>query len=299
MVIIGKRAGQLGNRLFAFAHVIGNAIEYGYEVQNPSFYGYTQYFTGTRGDFFCRYPARKSRLQLPSLQVYFYRLFTTCVLPLAHFPRVCRFPNISFLNIPRDTHADDSAENSYDMTTPAYILSATSEKRLIIKDPWSCRDFTNVQKHADQIRSFFTLVEKHRRAVENLVSRARNGCDLLVGVHIRQGDYKRWQEGAYFFNTSEYAAIMSRFAAAMSGKQICFLVCSNEKQDEELFQGLNYVMGTDHPVEDMYAFAACDYLIGPPSTYTAWASFFGSVPLYFLKTAADIINADEFHITNG
>ncbi len=295
MVIIGKRAGQLGNRLFVFAHVIGNAIEYGYEVQNPSFYGYTQYFTGTREDFFCRYPARISRLQSPSLQVYFYRLITTCVLPLAKFPRVCRLLNITFLDIPRSTHADDS----YDMTNPDYIRKATSEKRLIIKDPWSCRDFANIKKHAAQVRTFFTPVEKHRQAVENLVSRARNGCDLLVGVHIRQGDYKRWQGGAYFFTTSEYAAIMARFAAAMPEKQVRFLVCSNEKQDEELFKGLNYVMGTDHPVEDMYAFAACDFLIGPPSTYTAWASFYGSVPLYFLKTAADIIKADEFHISSG
>jgi hypothetical protein len=295
MVIIGKRAGQLGNRLFAFAHVIGNAIEYGYEVQNPSFYGYTQYFTGTREDFFCRYPARISRFQFPSLQVYFYRFITTCVLPLAQFPRVCRLLNLTFLDISRSTHADDS----YDMTSQDYIRSATAEKRLIIKDPWSCRDFTNIKKHAAQVRTFFTPVEKHCRAVEDLVSRARNSCDLLVGVHIRQGDYKRWQGGAYFFSTSEYAAIMARFAAAMPEKQIRFLVCSNEKQDEELFQGLDYVMGTDHPVEDMYAFAACDFLVGPPSTYTAWASFFGSVPLYFLKTAADFINADEFHVTHG
>ena len=64
MVIIGKRAGQLGNRLFVFAHIIANAIEYSYAVQNPSFYGYSRYFTGTRNDFFCRYPAKKTRMHI-------------------------------------------------------------------------------------------------------------------------------------------------------------------------------------------------------------------------------------------
>ena len=32
MVILVKRFGQLGNRLFLFAHLVANAAEYGYAV---------------------------------------------------------------------------------------------------------------------------------------------------------------------------------------------------------------------------------------------------------------------------
>lgn len=35
-------------------------------------------------------------------------------------------------------------------------------------------------------------------------------------------------------------------------------------------------------IEDMYSLAECDYIIGPPSTYTMWASFYGEVPLYMV-----------------
>jgi hypothetical protein len=49
---------------------------------------------------------------------------------------------------------------------------------------------------------------------------------------------------------------------------------------------LNVTWGSGHLVEDMYAFAGCDYLVGPPSTFTTWASFYGQVPLCRL-TAAD------------
>ena len=30
---------------------------------------------------------------------------------------------------------------------------------------------------------------------------------------------------------------------------------------------------------DLYGLAACDYIIGPPSTYSHWASFWGKGPL--------------------
>lgn len=295
MVIIGKRAGQLGNRLFVFAHIIANAIEYNYEVQNPSFYGYSQYFLGTRNDFFCRYPARKSRLICLALEVYFYRFINKLVLPLSIFNPVSKLLNLTFLDITSKTHS----EECYDMTNPDYIKLATSCNMLIIKDPWLFRDFTNLKKHADQVRTFFTPIEKHAAAVSRLVSKARKGSDMLVGVHIRQGDYKRWQGGKYYFTTSEYAEVMRRFAASMPEKRIKFLICSNEKQDEGLFQGLNYIAGNNHQLEDMYAFAQCDFLIGPPSTYTAWASFYGSVPLFTLNNINDACTPDDFHIARG
>jgi hypothetical protein len=295
MVIIGKRAGQMGNRLFLFAHIIANAIEYNYEVRNPSFYSYARYFVGTRDDFFCSFPAKETRLHNPALQGLYYSLLNKCVLPLSRFSWIFKFLNITILDITKNNYS----EECYDMNNPGYINLATSNNLLIIKDAWLFRDFIHIKKHADQIRAYFTPIQQHSEAVSNLISRARKDCELLIGVHIRQGDYKRWQGGKYYFTASEYAAIMRRFAATMPEKRIKFLVCSNEKQDEGLFQGLNYILGNDHPLEDMYAFARCDFLIGPPSTYTAWASFYGSVPLLTLHSANDAFSFDDFHIAQG
>ena len=132
MVIIAKRVGQLGNRLFVFAHIIANAIEYGYEVQNPSFYGYGHYFKGTQNDFFCRYPARKSSGNIPALQEFFYQLVTTCLLSLSNFSRLAKLLNITFLDIDPRTYPAES----YDMTSTDYVQLATASHRLIIKDPW-------------------------------------------------------------------------------------------------------------------------------------------------------------------
>jgi hypothetical protein len=295
MVIIGKRAGQLGNRLFVFAHIIANAIENNYEVHNPSFFGYSKYFNGTYNDFFCRYPARNSRFNISALQALYYRAINRCVLPLSGSRLLSERLNITFLDINPKTYPEDY----YDMTNPDYLSLVTSKKMVIFKDAWLFRDFKNLKKHAEQIRMFFTPIEKHASAVSNLVSRVRHDCDLLVGVHIRQGDYKRWQGGKFYFSAPEYAAVMNRFAAGMPEKRVRFLICSNEKQNEGVFQGLDYCLGNNHQLEDMYAFAQCDFLIGPPSTYTTWASFYGSVPLFILQAASDHISMSDFHISYG
>ena len=63
------------------------------------------------------------------------------------------------------------------------------------------------------------------------------------------------------------------------------LVCSNASPPASAFAGCDVSAGIGHLVEDLYALARCDYLVGPPSTYTAWASFYGQVPLCHLETA--------------
>ena len=47
-------------------------------------------------------------------------------------------------------------------------------------------------------------------------------------------------------------------------------------------------------LEDLHALAGCDYLIGPPSTFGAWASFHGDVPRYTIMAADHRPRLDEF-----
>lgn len=62
MLIIASKPGQLGNRLFLFAHFVGFSAEQNIPVANPAFDEYANYFEGTRKDLFCRYPQRLSLL---------------------------------------------------------------------------------------------------------------------------------------------------------------------------------------------------------------------------------------------
>ena len=43
-------------------------------------------------------------------------------------------------------------------------------------------------------------------------------------------------------------------------------------------------LGPGSVVGDLYALARCDYIMGPPSTYTQWASFYGNHPMLSLDS---------------
>jgi hypothetical protein len=77
-------------------------------------------------------------------------------------------------------------------------------------------------------------------------------------------------------------------------RKVGFLVCSNEKHEPQKFSGLRVFLGTGQPIEDMYGLAGCDYIMGPPSTYSMWASFYGEVPLYQFEDANRKISIEDF-----
>ena len=89
---------------------------------------------------------------------------------------------------------------------------------------------------------------------------------------------------------------MRRIELLFPSQRVTFLVCSNAALNQDSFTGLQTTCGSGHLVEDMYALAACDYMVGPPSTYTMWASFYGETPLLALKQPDKAFSLDQFDV---
>ncbi len=295
MVIISDKYGNLGlgNRLFVFAHFIANAIEHDYTLCYPAFHEYAHYFKETENNFFCRYPApaspAKSGRSLQGPFCYLLNKFTSvyCKLHLS-------LEYVKALDI---TTRDDF-DGDYDLDDQEFVGLCTASRFLFARG-WAFRAERSIRKHADRVRQFLTPVDRHATNVSRLIDRARTGCDLLVGVHIRQGDYRTWLDGKYYYSTGVYADIVNQAGELWGTKRVRYLICSNEQQDQRLFEGLDYLFGNDHQLEDMYALAACDYLIGPPSTYTMWASFYGSVPLFTVEAPDALLTLEGFKVVEG
>ncbi len=66
-----------------------------------------------------------------------------------------------------------------------------------------------------------------------------------------------------------------------------------------MFSKLQVTFGTGDLIEDMYALASCDYLIGPPSTFTMWASFYGKVPLNIIRRSDQSQQLSDFIVLEG
>jgi hypothetical protein len=134
------------------------------------------------------------------------------------------------------------------------------------------------------VRSFFWLAPRYADGVKRVVAQARRGADHLVGIHIRQTDYKNYLNGKYYFTLEAYRRVMDDIQSQLSG-HTRFLVCSDAPIDRALFKEQDLVFSSGHPVEDNYALAACDFIAGPPSSYSAWASFYGQTPLFHIQEA--------------
>jgi hypothetical protein len=273
MITIVGKPGQLGNSLFLFANFLACAIEHGLQISDPAFDEYAQYFKTTSLDFFCRYPARRSlfrgnrrtRKLFFSLNYYLARLLVRAGVKTRLLGAVA-------------IDWDEAVR----LDGPEF-LELAARTRLLYVQGWQFRDQTNFARHADRIRAYFEPLDLFQHNVERLIERARSSCDLLVGVHIRHGDYRKYLDGKYFYEVEEYAGVMERVERLHPGKRVGFLICSNAQLRPSDFARFNFTLGNDHLIEDMYSFARCDLLLGPPSTYTMWASFYGRVPLYMIE----------------
>lgn len=270
MMMITRSYGQLGNRLWLSAHLIAAAREYGVTLLNPAFTEYASYFPSTCDDLWCRYPCDGS-IRRSASRWQRYTLYKSVYLTsrIASHLRLTRFPaHVIRLG----------AGDCCDLASDSFAKQARSNRPLLLSG-WEFRSLPLLQKHADAVREHYRLFPENEHNVDQVIQRARQDSDMLIGLHIRHGDYATWQNGRYFYTIPQYRQAMQRIAHQFGRKRIGFLVCSNAKLCVEDFAGLNVHFGPGHLVEDMYTFAKTDWLIGPPSTYTGWASFIGDVPL--------------------
>lgn len=288
MVIISDKSGQLANRIFLYAHFIANSIELNYKLVNPGFYDYAHYFNGTNNNIFLTYPQYKSSIKFSFTSVqkviyYIINIISRFMCKLYLHTRFLRVLDIS------------SRDEDYILSEYEFVNLAKLQHFLLVRG-WLFRDNNSFKKHQKQLRNFFKPVDKHIENIDLLIDKARINCDVLVGIHIRQGDYDTFMDGIYFYDTNDYVDIIKRTRELWKDKRVKYLICSNEKQDIDLFSEINCIFGNDNEIEDLYSFAQCDYLIGAPSTYTMWASFYGSVPLFIVDELKKPITIKEFRI---
>jgi hypothetical protein len=117
------------------------------------------------------------------------------------------------------------------------------------------------------------------RAVEEFTRSLRAKFTHLVGVHIRQGDYRSWLGGRFFVDTKAMRVALDELLLrrSLTGPDTVVVVCSDGRVDLGEFNGLNVVPGPGTVGTDLYALAECDLLLGSNSTFAAFAAFLGDI----------------------
>jgi hypothetical protein len=286
MIVIARSFGQLGNRLFLYAHFIAAAREYGVQLANPCFAEYAHLFPATANDLWCRYPRQPITTSPPALR-------TRKVLAKSVYLAARSLSTIGLTDYPFHV-LRIKGEQTCDLGSEEFAGLARSNRHLLALG-WLFRSERLCTQHADAVRDHFQIAPEHRQHVDRVIAAIRAESDVIVGVHIRHGDYATFLNGKYFYSVAQYADWMRSIAAQLAGKRVAFLVCSNAEVNQDDFGDLRVHFGPGHIIQDMYAMAEADLLIGPPSTYTGWASFYGNVPLVAMETADQPIVISAIH----
>src|SRR5579864_7047234 len=78
-----------------------------------------------------------------------------------------------------------------------------------------------------------------------------------------------------------------------------FLICSDERQEAATFAPFPVTVGQGTLLGDLFSLAGCDYVVGPPSTYSLWAAFYGRKPLYHMIEPEPPRDLSSFMVPEG
>lgn len=273
MIIISSRPGQLGNLLIIYSGFLAYGLETGTTIKNPAFYEYRKYFLGTSTFSFSGNKLAYRICYLLSRVLYKLNVKT-------------KFINIVALEW------DESINIENDKSLSSVICFVQG---------WLFRSNSLLLKHRKHILDFFVpnpLLESRIDAYFS--STFTKSIDIIIGVHIRRGDYKRFESGKYFYEIWEYINVLKELEVLFKSRNLHFLLCSNEVIDLKDFSDLKspVSLAMNHELLDMYSLARCNYIIGPPSTYSMWASFYGNVPLYMMHDLSKKILKEDFKVQN-
>ena len=308
-----KRVGQLGNRLFLSAHVLGLARQTGARLANVALAEYADSFLGSQGQWWpdaslpeatsetflqptprLLEPTAGRRRLLASLMDATARLVAGGVARGPQSPRVPWWP--------WPTMDISQSHDSIDAVFPLESLpdlDCWKHSRGIFLRGWKFRLTGGLEPHREFLIRYFQPVSTVADGVNRALQQARQQGDIVLGIHVRRGDYREWLGGKYFFDHAQYAEWMRQAPACWPGRKISYLVCSNEPYPESWRGEFSVSSGPGDAIGDLYALAGCDALLAPPSSFALWASFIGKTPLHMVESADKKLHPVSFTFHPG
>jgi hypothetical protein len=263
MVILLNGCGNHSNRLFQTLHLESFCLEKGILYKNLSFVDMATYYDGNSSIF------------LKIISKFFQ------VLEKLHIIRTYNFSN------------DDETQT---------YKTLMETKKIIFINGWRFRVPELTTKYQDYFIKRYSLNSEFYKNNESIkkIEKIKAQQAILVGVHIRRGDYDEWMDGKYYFDDDLYLKNMHSIGKqleAQYSKNIVFVIFSNTTitippQDDRIIENNPWYI-------DQYLMSKCDYIIGPPSTFSMWASYIGKTKYFHITNETGEINLADFVYCHG
>jgi hypothetical protein len=268
IVVLAQSHGRLGNRLWTLANLLAYAIEKQltllaarYEqIKSRAVPERMRYLSGWEGKLATL--GYRLNLKVP--------IFPTLLLKEGEL-----------LDLDHDTDFDGLARSRHLLFLSGFYFAAPA----------------SLQRHQQEIVTALAPPTEVLVSVRDSIGRCHQRADIQIGVHMRRADYRTFCDGLLFYTDAEFFAVMQHLTERLRPQTVCFHLVSDEPIDPAAFEGLNTEIHRGTPIEDMFVLASSDYIIGPNSSFSHWASFWGGVPLHVLdwKTMDRFCSNDAVH----
>jgi hypothetical protein len=272
-IFIRHEYGQLGNVLFRLANALGYALEHDLGVED-----YTLAF--------CNYHDGSSNIRFFEN----YHSFHFFEYP---YPRSRLINRVKWKLRKNGLQSSKLIEN-FD---PNYNLQNLKPNRSYELKGFHFSSGDLVLKHRAKICEILRFRESEIIPVDNLIKDARKNYKVILGVHIRQNDYKTFYNGKYFVSSDQYVTLINHFKSLIpNGESVGIVICSDDvklliKMQKEY---PDYIYPRGNVAQDMSILSKCDYIMGPKATtMSAWTAFIANAS--FLQVSRESENFDLCH----
>ena len=175
--------------------------------------------------------------------------------------------------------------------------------RHVLAKGWCVRFPDLFEKYKSEILQLFAFSPAVQRNVAEKMW-GKRGDTLRLGIHVRRGDYDRWCGGRYYYSDEQYVEVIRQFLLLFSGKKTDIYICGNDPElnrdyYSRLLSGEAQVCFPDgSAAEDLCLLSQCDYIIGPPSTFTLVASMYNDALLYWIVDPQNHLQPSSFKTFN-
>ena len=283
------------NNLLQFAHVYAWAREHGRSVMSMRFSYKYKYFKISHSSF-VSFPLYLCAKWLAALRL----------LPTASF--------------------------KYEDCDAAALEQKMLSHRHIVVSGWYARWYDLFLKYRDEICDLFTIDPQYTLRVTEWMKEQESAAEtteqpLRLGVHIRRGDYAEWHGGQFYYSDEVYADFISRFVSLMPGRRVEVYIAGNDPnlslssltptatvpdgspsgssssrpsplgEPEGANSSLTHLhLLRGNAVEDLFMLSQCDYIIGPPSTYSLVAAMYRDIQLCRMDLVeSNALTLQDFH----
>jgi hypothetical protein len=292
--------GRLGNQVIRFAHWIAwaRANEGEVEVVNLAFWPFARYFEVWRDHPGCLFPLRpcgadwlaRRRARLPDS-------LRSLLEERSRLPRIVQAAG-RWLPGWQAIALDIPAGEALELDDPA-VLARIARSPVTTCSGWKIATWNQVARQEAELRTWLRPAPEFLRLAGDFLGEIRRQHDVVIGVFVRQSDYREWHEGRFHFPSECYAGWMRQLRDLHPGRRVAFVIASEESQDPAAFAGLpcHFATGTanagGHWFESWVELARCDCIVSPPSTFSATAAFLGRIPLWPVLARDQVMAFDQ------